>query len=263
MALQSNGTLHGWGLEARGEISFGAAPSNLVSVAAANGLTIGLTSEGKVLTWGMPVLPGLSNIVAIDSGPFGYAALDASGKVSVWNNPYSDSLRRPPESLTNAIAIAVGRDHALALLPDGSVIGWTSGSAQLLPPTNLSNIVAIAAGSRHSLALREDGMVFCWGVSGYPEVAPVPKGLTHVTSITAGSHHSLAVRGTGKPVITISPFSQTISAGAPATLYAKAVGVQPLRFQWQLNGMNIVGETNVHRDATDTEACRKLSGGCE
>jgi alpha-tubulin suppressor-like RCC1 family protein len=243
VALGSDGTLLGWGEQYQNELTFGASATNLIAVAAGNYLTLALTMEGNVLAWGAAVPPGLSNVVAIDAYSRGCAALDASGKVKIWGDLWYPLP--PPYDLTNAIAISLGMEHALALRPDGSVIGWSGGSdSRLLPPPGLSNIVAIAAGSLHSLALQEDGTVYSWGKWGYPIVTTVPDGLKYVTSIAVGPHHSLATMGTGEPVITISPFSQTANASAPVKLYAKAVGIQPLQFQWQFDGINIPDATN-------------------
>ncbi|TVR49623.1 MAG: hypothetical protein EA425_11790 [Puniceicoccaceae bacterium] len=62
-------------------------------------------------------------------------------------------------------AIAAGTTHSLALLADGSVVGWGSDSyGKSTPPDGLSDVVAIAAGQYYSLALRADGTVVAWGV---------------------------------------------------------------------------------------------------
>ena len=60
-----------------------------------------------------------------------------------------------PADLTNAIAIAAGGFHSLALTSDGKVVAWSSIDTNL-PPT--TNAVAIAAGhaAQHSLVLLAD-----------------------------------------------------------------------------------------------------------
>jgi alpha-tubulin suppressor-like RCC1 family protein len=57
--------------------------------------------------------------------------------------------------LTNAVAIAAGGYHNLALRDDGTVIAWgDDGKGQTDVPASLTNAVAIAAGGEFSLSLQ-------------------------------------------------------------------------------------------------------------
>jgi hypothetical protein len=47
------------------------------------------------------------------------------------------------------------------------------------------------------------------------------------------------------PVIIVQPTNQTIGVGARATLVVTAVGMAPLSYQWQVEGTNLVDETNL------------------
>ena len=70
----------------------------------------------------------------------------------------------PPAGLNDAIAIAAGQYHSLALRADGSVTGWgTNWAGQASPPPGILPAIAIAAGGHHSLALQADGTVTGWG----------------------------------------------------------------------------------------------------
>ena len=74
--------------------------------------------------------------------------------------------------------IAAGRDHNLALLSDGTVVGWGNNSfGQASPPSNLSNVVAITAGDLHSAALCSNGTVVVWGDDTFGQTN-VPAGLS-------------------------------------------------------------------------------------
>ena len=78
--------------------------------------------------------------------------------------------------LTGVIAIAVGRDHSLALKSDGTVWAWgfnqygqlgDSTTTQRTTPvqvSGLTGVIAIASGGYHSMALKSDGTVWAWGV---------------------------------------------------------------------------------------------------
>src|SRR5437879_12556996 len=99
-----------------------------------------------------------------------------------WGNNQWGQTNVPPD-LTNAIAIAAGSSHSLALRSDGTMVGWGSTSMALSVILNgLSNVIAIAAGGSNSLALKADGTVSVWGTNMFGP-AFVPTGLTSVVAI--------------------------------------------------------------------------------
>jgi hypothetical protein len=115
-------------------------------------------------------------------------------------------------------------------------------------PVGLTNAVAIACGLYHSLALKADGTVVIWGAGtintgSYPNFgqALVPAGSTNVIALAGGGFHTLLLEGDGRPYLTTQPVSQTVPAGATVVYAAMAVGVQPLSYQWQCNGTNVSG----------------------
>jgi alpha-tubulin suppressor-like RCC1 family protein len=104
-----------------------------------------------------------------------------------------------PTDLTDAVAIASGPNHILALRAGGTVLswGWTSDGATAVP-AGLTDIVAVSAGDQLSAALRADGTVFTWGFgAGAAEPAAVPSSLGRVVAISAGAGHILALRADG------------------------------------------------------------------
>ncbi|MDW7980708.1 MAG: immunoglobulin domain-containing protein [Verrucomicrobiales bacterium] len=62
-----------------------------------------------------------------------------------------------------------------------------------------------------------------------------------------GSEYAFCVAaiGNGAPAITIHPASQFVSKGQTVRLHVRAAGVQPMFYQWQLEGVNIAGATNA------------------
>lgn len=76
-------------------------------------------------------------------------------------------------ALRGASAISVGSSHALARMPDGSVLGWGDGtrgqltggvsSAQPVPQAGVSQALAVLALNDLSFALQQDGRVLAWG----------------------------------------------------------------------------------------------------
>lgn len=106
-----------------------------------------------------------------------------------------------PSGLTNAMMLAGGWRHSLALINDGTIIGW--GDNQLGQTTNLmmiaSNEWMIACGGLHSLALNTNSRVRAAGDNGHQQIS-VPLNLTNVVSLAGGFYHSLALRADGTVV---------------------------------------------------------------
>jgi alpha-tubulin suppressor-like RCC1 family protein len=168
-------------------------------VAAGNGFSVALKTNGSVFAWGDQQVGQLGNDII------------------------SGSSQRTPQQalgLANARQVVAGEFHALALRGDGAVFAWGSNAdgklglgtvGGLFPRPqqigSLANITAIATGLEHSLALRSDGVVLAWGRNTAGQLgvgdlvdraSPVAiGGLTGVTAIAAGGFHSFAIRNDG------------------------------------------------------------------
>lgn len=105
-----------------------------------------------------------------------------------------------PESASNAIAIAAGGGHSLAITADGTVVGWgLNASGQLDAPAGLQNVIGIAAGYDHSVAGSADGSVTAWGRNNLNQTA-VPAGLNDAIAVSANQNYSLALKADGSVV---------------------------------------------------------------
>jgi len=109
-----------------------------------------------------------------------------------------------PAGITNAVMVAGGHDHTLALLNDGTVIAWGRNDfGQSNVPPNLVGVSMIGAGKYHNVALLTNGTVTAWGWNipalGYT-MTNVPPDLTNATVISAQMLHSLALRSNGTVV---------------------------------------------------------------
>lgn len=126
-------------------------------------------------------------------------ALMADGTVVGWG--YSaDGRTNAPAGLSGVVAVSAGIYHTLALKNDGTVVGWGfNGNDILSIPANLTDVLAIAAGGYHSLAVKRDGTVIGWGYPGDGRTTPPPT-LTDVIAIAAGRDHSVALKSDGKVV---------------------------------------------------------------
>ncbi len=113
------------------------------------------------------------------------------------NNDFGQSI--VPANLTNAVQVAGGWRHSLALKADGTVQGWGDDTVGQINFPDSRNYMAIACGVEHSLALLNNGTVIAEGDNSYGE-GDVPNGLTNVVAIASGYYHSLALESDGTVV---------------------------------------------------------------
>jgi alpha-tubulin suppressor-like RCC1 family protein len=227
--------------------------AGVVAVAAGVASSMALRQDGVVLTWGQngagqlglgdegsrPVptpVPGLANVRAIAAGGGQAFAIRRDGVVFAWGNNRDGQLGlgvlaaggyvRSPRIVdvlngANAVAIAAGYFHTVALLADGSVRTFGASNAgqagtptgvdgfgafpSPIRPAGIDSITAVAAGQYHTLALRRDGNALSWGhagegrlgdgTSGRSQSSSLPGlvGAEGVVAIAAGEKHSLII----------------------------------------------------------------------
>ncbi|HXJ55142.1 MAG TPA: immunoglobulin domain-containing protein [Verrucomicrobiae bacterium] len=275
-ALRADGTVVVWGLgQDFPELAPPPGLSNIVAIASGGGVIVALKADGHIVGWGwnfaaLRIPPNLSNIVAISPfcalrsdgtllvfgenieaeriavGVDNAVALNTGGGLVVRSDGTVVSLIDDipvPSDLTNVVAVAGGRSNAQALRGDGTVVQWGRiYEVNLIPqPADLDDVVALANGGDHVLALRANGRVVGWGAEG---LATVPDDLHGVAAIAAGYTHSMAIVDNGPPRIFQQPHSFDGIIGANARLVVNAIGAQPLRYQWRVNGFELVGATN-------------------
>jgi len=188
-------------------------------------------------------IAGLSQVKQLAAGWQFAIALLEDGTVMAWGDrwggklgdgevgPFSDRKNaiptpRPVRGLSGVKQIAAGEDFALALVNDGTVLGWgyslnrelgeavTSKTGVPVRLRGVERVKQIAAASHNGLALLEDGTVRTWGTKrcaivlqpqefdpngGVSATAlPVP-GLQNVRSLVAssGAQHVMAILSDG------------------------------------------------------------------
>jgi len=131
--------------------------SDITAIAAGEGYTVALKTDGSVWAWG-----------------YNYYGQLGDGTTDNKNTPV------PVSGLSSGVtAIAAGGRHTIALKSDGSVWAWGSNSSGQLgddstidkhtpvPVSNLSSgVTAIAAGQWHTVALKSNNSVWGWGANG-------------------------------------------------------------------------------------------------
>ncbi len=175
LAVREDGRVLAWGYNLNGQMGngnenmgtaiptpalvpgIGVNTAKAVQVAASHGHSVALLADGTVWAWGWNQNGQLGN------GTFGAGThTGVPGQV---------------QGISNAVAIAAGHGHTLALLADGTVKAWGAGTNGRLgnggdtptnnnPPVNvtgLDDIVEIEAGLYSNYARTSDGSVWSWG----------------------------------------------------------------------------------------------------
>ncbi|PYI12108.1 putative Ran exchange factor Prp20/Pim1 [Aspergillus sclerotiicarbonarius CBS 121057] len=230
----------------------------VVQVAVGGMHCVAITSDNKILTWGVNDQGALGRNTTWDGG---YKEInedsnetDSDSDDDLALNPHESTPTAIPSEAfpedTVFVEVAAGDSSSFALTDDGQVYGWgtfrsndgilgfdASHKVQFTPSLipSLKKIKHLACGDNHVLALNDKGAVFSWGsgqqnqlgrriiernrLNGLqPREFGLPKDIVH---IGCGAFHSFAVHQSGK-------------------VYA-----------W---GLNSFGETGIRAGAGDDEA---------
>ncbi|MCL2388191.1 MAG: S-layer homology domain-containing protein, partial [Defluviitaleaceae bacterium] len=213
-AITSDGVLWAWGQNFQGRLGDGTGTArhspvrimeNVAAVSTAGGShTLAITTDGGLWAWGNNSLGQLGdgtttnsnnpirikeNVIAVATGDSHSLALTADGGVWGWGNRESGRVGAetnnlflsgpvpdPVRVLENAIAIAAGSGHSMAITADGGLWTWGEGRAGQLgggggggvrwqPELIMDNVVAMS-GWAHTLAVTADGWLYSWGNNG-------------------------------------------------------------------------------------------------
>jgi alpha-tubulin suppressor-like RCC1 family protein len=207
LAIQQDGTLWAWGLNAEGELGLGhtdnvtvpkrvGSSTNWVAVAGGRYHSLGLKADGSLWAWG--------------SG--------AQGQLGRGDNLDQLTPARV-DGANDWVGIAAGSLHSLGLKADGSLWAWGWNSYGQLGLGNYDTVniptrvtgtgwIAVSAGELHTLALKSNRTLWAWGAKtdgpndgqlGLNDTAgrisPTQVGAaTDWLIIAAGKSHSLGLR---------------------------------------------------------------------
>ncbi len=109
---------------------------------------------------------------------------------------YGAGMTYTPTDGLSAVSVAVGEEHILILLSDGSVAAFGNNDFGQCSTEKWKNIVQISAGDYHSVGLCADGTVVAVGrnSSGQIKVGSMKS----IVSVSAGGRHTLALTSEGK-----------------------------------------------------------------
>jgi hypothetical protein len=157
-------------------------------------------AAGPLAVWGVDPFAHTStpgDFVALAAGgALQTLAIRANGTLCLSSDgdPTADFI--PPVADQNSafLAVGMGRNHALAIRPDGSILAWGKQpiTAAVSDTPIVGQFVAVAGGSNHSVALDINGNVVVWGSSG----TPAPTGIRFI-AIAARLSYTLALSADG------------------------------------------------------------------
>jgi len=168
--------------------------TNWAQVAAGDGFTACVKTDGKLFTWGVYY-----------SGKLGHSdKINKSSPVQVG-------------ALTNWAQVAAGATFTACVKTDGTLFTWGQNNVGQLGHNNtifrsspvqvgtLTNWAQVAAGNNHTACVKTDGTLFTWGENSALQPAlghndtvlrssPVQVGaLTNWAQVAAGGGHTLAI----------------------------------------------------------------------
>lgn len=200
VALLSDGTVRGWGLNNTGQLAVSGI-KGAKRISAGRYLGAAILESGAVVAWGTSVSRFSDNLPRsgarqISAGTYSLLVLDEPGRLTI----HGDGLALPSflESVTIDRAYQ-GTYLGAALLNDGSVLYWDN----LTPSGNYVDVVAgsivsqICVGGSFGLALLQTGAVVGWGynVDGQTNVIRGLEGETQ--SVICGESFGVAVLKNG------------------------------------------------------------------
>jgi hypothetical protein len=165
-------------------------------VAAGNGHTVGLKSDGTVVavgdnSSGQRNVGSWTHIVQVAAGYMHTVGLKDDGTVATAGD--NSSGQRNVGSWTHIVQVAAGYMHTVGLKADGTVVGVGNSTSGQLNLGSWSNIVQLAAGYMHTVGLKSDGTVVAVGdnsssqlnVGSWSSIVQVAAGFMHTVGLKA------------------------------------------------------------------------------
>jgi len=177
MAITSDGTLWGWGVNSHRQI---------------------VTSESRHYPSPTPVK---NDVIAVSVGSFHTMAITSDNVLWGWGSNSSGQIgdgtvphgrATPPTRIKDdVIAVSAGNFHTMAITSDGALWGW--GGNRRSPEKIMDDVIAVSSGAWHSMAIRSDGSLWALGANwGSPE-----KIMDDVVAVSVGADHTIAVTSDG------------------------------------------------------------------
>lgn len=252
LALLANGRVIAWGSNTSGQSDVPAGLEDAVDIAAAREHSLALRADGTVVVWGSGTgtgLPsGLQDVILLEAAWYNSAAIRSDGSLLAWGRDGFDQADIPP-MLTDAGAVAVGRNHSMAAAADGAP--WLGAP--------LVDRSAVVGGEVffYQRAFGQRPLFYQWKFNGVeiPGATNSVLKLSNVDVNDAGSYSIVVSNVLGATVstggsldvvplrISRPPESHVGFLGEHHTLSVEVETMAPVSYQWQLNGADLPGAT--------------------
>ena len=153
--------------------------NNVVAVYSTEFAFAALTSEGRIIVWGISSYggsdPGItSGVVTVYSTNFAFAALKSNGSVVAWGDSTNGGNYTPVANNLASGVVAVYSTLAAfaALKNDGSIVTWGNSSLGGTNPGITGVVVSVCSTQYAFAALKNDGSIQAWGLSDYGGTNP-------------------------------------------------------------------------------------------
>ncbi|MBR5478868.1 MAG: TIR domain-containing protein [Clostridia bacterium] len=202
---------------------------DIVAVSAGDGTLAGLRADGTVVSTKWKGVSEWENIIAISSGSSHVVGLKSDGTVVAVGNNVDGQCAL--DGWRNIVAIAAGYRHTVGLKRDGTVVADGNNSCGACDVGGWRNIVAIAAGSWHTVGLKADGTVVATGMNqaGQCDVSS----WNDIVAVSAGVHHTVGLKSDGAVVATkyIQPLGFTYKGQCDVDQWRNIVAISAALFQ--------------------------------
>ena len=179
-------------------------PLGTMGIAACEGYTVGLRSDGTVVAIGLNDggqlnVGSWTDIVQVAAGNYHVVGLRSDGTVVAtgYNNNYG---QLNVGSWTNIVQVAGGSWHTVGLRSDGTVVATGLNDGGQLNVGSFTDIVQVAAGESHTVGLRSDGTVVGTGINGCLQLNV--GSWTDIVQVAAGRRHTVGLRSDGTVMTT-------------------------------------------------------------
>jgi hypothetical protein len=208
-------------------------------------LTNGPTISGSIISGATTVTLHITNAQTNDSGTYWIVVSNAWGSLASSNAILT--VATSPVIVTQPTptnqAMAVGSTAILAVTAAGTEplsYQWQMNGTNLVDGTNLVNGDITSGSTTNVLTISN---VQTTNSGNYTVI------VTNVVGSVTSSNAVLTVTNV-PPEITQQPADQTVAVGSNVTFSVSATGTEPLSYQWQLNGTNLVDGGNIINSTT-------------
>lgn len=203
LALQKNGTVVAWGYNAQGQCNVPSDLRNAVSVAAGNGVSVAVRSDGSLAIWGSGKLfdaipKDLTEVVQVAFTQQGVLFLFANGTSRFVGERSSSEEKMATDSHSNIVSIAGGR-LGFGVTDAGKVVNLSKRAEDAtFIPKDLGEVAALATMDdycSHVTAIQIDGSLRAWGRNDAGQ-CEVPAGL-RAKAVSSSNSHVVAITTEG------------------------------------------------------------------